>query len=60
MDTARERFLLPQEIGLLAERSGMFEIAGWYGDFDLGQPLDMSPASRRMIGVLRKRATRDG
>jgi SAM-dependent methyltransferase len=54
VDTAKERFLLPQEIVLLAERSAAFEVVGWYGDFDLGQPLDMSPASRRMIGVLRK------
>jgi len=60
IDTAKERFLLPQEIVLLAERSGVLEVAGWYGDFDLGQPLDMSPPSRRMIGVLRKRTPHDG
>lgn len=60
VDSAKERFLLPQEIVLLAERSAAFDVVAWYGDLDLGQPLDMSPASRRMIGVLRKRVTPDG
>jgi SAM-dependent methyltransferase len=55
VDRAKERFLLPQEIVLLAERSAALEVVGWYGDFDLDQPLDMSPASRRMIAALRKR-----
>jgi SAM-dependent methyltransferase len=60
IDTAKERFLLPQEIALLVERSAAFDVVGWYGDFDLAQPLDMSPASRRMIVVLRKRVPLDG
>ena len=60
VDAAKERFLLPQEIVLLAELSTAFEVVGWYGDFDLNQPLDMSPASRRMIGILRKRGTPHG
>lgn len=55
IDSAKERFLLPQEIVLLAELSAAFDVVGWHGDFDLNQPLDMSPASRRMIGILRKR-----
>lgn len=27
---------------------------GWNGDFDLGQPLDYTPASRQMMVVLQK------
>ncbi len=53
-DVAEERFLLPQEIELLAQLAGTLRVAGWYGDYDLGQPLDSSPASRRMIAVLQK------
>ena len=53
-DTAKERLLSPQQIRLLAEKSGVFEMAAWYGDFDLAQPLDNSDESRRMIAVLRK------
>ena len=53
-DTAYERLLLPQELALLAERSGMFQAVGWYGDFDLNQPLDNSPASRRLIAIMQK------
>lgn len=40
---------------LLAEQSGSLQVAGWYGDFDLNQPLDNSPASRRMIAILQKK-----
>jgi hypothetical protein len=54
-DSARERLLLPQEIQLLAELSGSLQVVGWYGDFNLDQPLDNSPASRRMIAILQKR-----
>lgn len=53
-DTASERLLLPQELALLAERSGMFQAVGWYGDFDLNQPLDNSPVSRRLIAIMQK------
>ena len=53
-DTARERLLLPQELRLLVEQAHLFQIVGWYGDFDLHQPLDNSPNSRRMITVLQK------
>jgi SAM-dependent methyltransferase len=53
-DSARERFLSPQEIALLARLSGRLEVAGWYGDFSLDQPFDDSPTSRRMIAVLQK------
>jgi SAM-dependent methyltransferase len=53
-DSAKERLLLPQEICLLAEMSGALQVVGWYGDFDLAQPLDDSPASRRMIAILQK------
>ncbi|MCB0164516.1 MAG: hypothetical protein KDI79_09835 [Anaerolineae bacterium] len=34
-----ERLLLPQELALLAECSRVFQAVGWYGDFDLNQPL---------------------
>ncbi len=54
-DAARERLLLPQEIHLLAELSGGLKVVGWHGDFDLNQPLDNSPASRRMIAILQRR-----
>ncbi|HET6566727.1 MAG TPA: class I SAM-dependent methyltransferase, partial [Rhodothermales bacterium] len=54
-DVARERCFTPQEINLLVRLSGAFEIAGWYGDFDVHQKLDNSPQSRRMIAVLQKR-----
>jgi SAM-dependent methyltransferase len=53
-DSAKERLIFPQEICLLAELSGVLQVAGWYGDFDLAQPLDDSPASRRMIAILQK------
>lgn len=51
-DAAYERIFTPQEIGLLAELSGVFRVVGWYGDYKLSQPFDDSPASRRMVGVL--------
>jgi hypothetical protein len=54
-DEANERLLFPQEIGLLAELSGELEAVGWYGDYDLAQSLDYSPASRRMIALLQKK-----
>lgn len=53
-DRARERLLLPQEIGLLAEQSGVLQVVGWHGDYDVRQPLDYSEASRRMIAVLQR------
>lgn len=54
-DSACERILTAQEICLLAELSGVFEPIAWYGDYDINQPYDSSPASHRMIAVLRKR-----
>jgi hypothetical protein len=53
-DSAWERLTSPQEIRLLADMAGGLQIAGWYGNFDLNQPLDNSPASQRMIAVLQK------
>lgn len=55
-DSAAERLFVPQEIQLLADLSAAFRVAGWYGDFNLDQPLDMSPQSTRMIAVLQKEA----
>jgi SAM-dependent methyltransferase len=57
-DSARERLCCPQEVRLLAEMSGAFEVVGWYGDFNLNQPLDNSSASQRMIVILQKPAER--
>ncbi len=51
-DSALERYLSAQEVTLLCELSGAFEVVGWYGAFDLEQPLDNSPSSVSMIGVL--------
>lgn len=53
-DSAVERFLVPQEICLLAEMSGVFQVAGFYGDFDLRHPLDNSASSIRQIAILQK------
>jgi hypothetical protein len=53
-DSADERLMFPQEITLLGELSGALRVVGWYGDFRIDQPLDYSPKSRRMIGVLQK------
>jgi hypothetical protein len=53
-DSANERLFFPTEIRLLARLSQGLQVVGWYGDFRLDQPLDYSPESRRMIGVLQK------
>jgi len=53
-DEADERLLFPQELTLLAAQSKSLAVVGWYGDFAINQPLDHSPRSRRMIGVLQK------
>lgn len=53
-DLAHERLLFPQEIVALADLSGALKVCRWYGDFDLNQPFDPTPASRRMIVVLQK------
>lgn len=55
-DAAKERYIAPQEIRLLAELSGAFKVAGWHGDFDLNQPFDHSKDAKRMIAVLQKTA----
>ena len=53
-DTAQERLMFPQEIVLMGELAKTLKVVGWYGDFDIHQPLDHSPKSKRMIGVLQK------
>ena len=55
LDHARERFLLPQEIALLAELSGVFDVVGWYGKYSLDQPLTAGDESEWVIGLLQKR-----
>jgi SAM-dependent methyltransferase len=53
-DVADERLLTAPEIALLAELSGVLTPVAWYGDYNLDQPYDMSPGSRRMLAVLQK------
>jgi SAM-dependent methyltransferase len=57
-DTAEERVIFPQELRLLADLTGTLKIVGWYGDFDMRQPLDYSPASKHMIVVFQKEEVR--
>jgi hypothetical protein len=53
-DTARERLLCGQEITLLALLTGGLTPIGWYGAYDLKQPLQQAPDAQRMIAVLQK------
>jgi SAM-dependent methyltransferase len=53
-DAAVERLFLPQEIILLAELSGVFEVVDWYGDYDFQTPLEDAEATR-MIAILQKK-----
>jgi SAM-dependent methyltransferase len=52
-DRAHERFTSPQEYVALAKLSGALTVDRFLGDFR-DQPFDNSPASRRLITVLRK------
>jgi hypothetical protein len=54
-DSASERYMTANEVQLLADLSGKFNVADWYGDFNLNQPMDLSPKSRRMITVMQKK-----
>lgn len=54
-DSALERVLCPQELILLAQLSGAFDVVQWFGDFDTNQPLTTSSESSRMICVLQSR-----
>ena len=56
VDRAFERMMYPQELQLLCLLSGRLSPVGWYGDYDLAQPLDHSAASRRMLAVLQRKA----
>ncbi len=53
-DFARERFTLPQEFVALIKLAGGLDVVECYGDFVQGLKMDNTPASRRMIFVLRK------
>lgn len=53
VDRAAERMFTAPEIVALARLSGVLEVVASYGDFDPDRPLDMGPAPRRMILVLR-------
>ncbi|MGE3332593.1 MAG: class I SAM-dependent methyltransferase [Rhodospirillaceae bacterium] len=55
-DKARERFTMPQEFMALIKLAGGLDVVDVYGDFVQGLRMDNSPASRRMIFVLRKSA----
>jgi hypothetical protein len=39
---------------MLAAASGALRLAATYGDFDLDQPFDNSPAARRMILIFER------
>ena len=54
VDRASERMFTAPEIAALARLSGGLELVASYGDFDVERPLDMAPAPRRMILVLRR------
>ena len=54
-DTSHERLVTPQEINLLADLSGAFEVCAWYGDYDPARPLDASPLSKEAIAVMKRR-----
>lgn len=56
VDRASERMFTAPEIAALARLSGGLTLAASYGDFDVDRPLDMGPAPRRMILVLRRTA----
>ncbi|MBI4341894.1 MAG: class I SAM-dependent methyltransferase [Candidatus Omnitrophica bacterium] len=51
----RTRLILPQEFAVLVEHSGVFELLGTHGEFDLATPFTHDSLSWRMISVLRKR-----
>ena len=51
----QERMGSPNEYRLAAEISGALQVVGWYGDFDLNQPLDNSPAAKATLIVLQKK-----
>ena len=54
VDRASERMFTAPEIAALARLSDGLELVASYGDFDVTRPLDMAPAPRRMILVLRR------
>ncbi len=53
-DSARERCFTAPEITLFARLSGVFQVAAWFGDMNVDQPLDSSSLSRRMIALLER------
>ena len=55
-DFAQERFTFPQEFIALVKLAGGLDVVECYGDFVQGLRMDNTPASRRMIFVLRKQA----
>jgi SAM-dependent methyltransferase len=54
LDRATERFTSAQEFVALMKLSGALTLVDCYGDFVPGLRMDNSPASRRMIFVMRK------
>lgn len=53
-DKAKERFTMPQEFISIIRLAGGLDVVDCYGDFQRSQRLDNTPASRRMIFLLRK------
>ena len=53
-ERSNERLNAPRDLAYLTEKSGALKVAGWFGDFNLDQPLDNSPKSQSMIALLQK------
>ncbi len=53
-ERTKTRLILPQEFRALVDASGVFELVGTFGEFDLDKPLKPSAATWRMVSVLKK------
>ena len=51
----RTRLILPQEFRALVAASGVFDVVGSYGEFDVTKPLEPDSGTWRMISVLKRR-----
>ncbi len=52
----RTRLIMPQEFRALVGVSGVFDVAGTFGEFDRDKPLEELTSSWRMVTVLTRRA----
>jgi SAM-dependent methyltransferase len=53
VDRAKERYNTPQDVAALARCNGLFDVKGFYGDFDLATPFDARSVTA--IAVFQKR-----